>query len=479
MTVKKLLALCLSTLLLCTVAGAEESSRVVLTLDQAIEIALDENPTIRIAELEVERQDYVRKETRGNLLPTVSATGTYTRAIIKSEMGKGMSFEPDNQFSAGASLTLPLFAPSVYKTLRMNEQQLRAAVEDARASKIILVNEVKKAFYNILLAKRSLEVLEVSENNLSKTVEEIENKFENEIASEYDLITARVQLSNLQPTILQTQNSIKIAIKLLKMYLSLPEELEVDIAGDLDYFTEGRAMGEIGETNLSDNIDIRALEIQISLLEQQLKVQKSVRLPTLAAFADFQVSGRDPLDMSSLMGDGAMDEPFAGEMQWKGADGKTGSWSGSGLWKSTMAIPKGSSSFMWTNPFHVGVTLSIPIFSGLSNTNRERQIKNSISQLHLQRDYLEENINVELHNAINNILTAAAMVNANALTIDQAQKGYDISKTRYDAGMGTMLEMNSAELQLTQAKLNHTQAVYDYLSAQADYERILGKEYRK
>ena len=65
---------------------------------------------------------------------------------------------------------------------------------------------------------------------------------------------------------------------------------------------------------------------------------------------------------------------------------------------------------------------------------------------------------------------------ANKATIEQAQKGYDISRTRYDAGMGTMLEVNNAELQLTQAKLNYTQAIYDYLSAQADYDKLLGKE---
>lgn len=476
MDIRRLLILSLFAALSCVVGRAEEPIKAELTLEKAIEIALSDNPTIKIANLEVDRQEYVRKETRGHLLPTVSATGTYTRTIVKSEMGKGMSFDPDNMVSAGATLTLPLFAPSVYKTLRMNEQQMRAAVEEARASRVILVNEVKKAFYNILLAKRSLEVLGVSENNLQQTVDEIEHKFKNEIASEYDLITAQVQLSNLQPTILQTKNSIEVAYKLLKMYLSLPSDLPLEVVGNLDDFADEAKSAQLGERSLSYNTELKAMEIQIGLLEQQLKVQKTVRMPTLAAFAEFQVSGRDPLDMSSLMGGGDYAEPFMGEMKWKGSDGTTGSWTGSGSWRSTMVIPKGSSSFMWTNPFHVGVTISIPIFSGLTNTYKERQIKNSLSQLRMQRDYIEENIGVELENAINDILTSAAMVNANALTIEQAEKGYQISKTRYDAGMGTMLEMNSAELQLTQAKLNHTQAIYDFLSAQADYERILGRE---
>lgn len=62
------------------VLGAQEPTQpqtITLTLDQAIEIALNENPTIRIADMEIERQDYVRKETVGNLLPSLSGSGQY------------------------------------------------------------------------------------------------------------------------------------------------------------------------------------------------------------------------------------------------------------------------------------------------------------------------------------------------------------------------------------------------------------------
>ncbi|MCD7970160.1 MAG: TolC family protein [Alistipes sp.] len=416
-----------------------------LTLDQAIEIALDENPTIQIAELEIEKQTYVRKETIGNHLPQLSVAGQYSRAIKKSDMGGGVSFDPDNTVTVVTSLNVPLFAPTIYKTLKLNEEQMRAAVEDARGSRITLANAVKKAYYNILLAQESLDVLRVSEANLQSTVDETKLKFDNGLASEYDYITADVQLSNLKPSIIQTETSIEIAKKLLKMYMGIPLDFEIVVVGDLNTLSEEdhtMAYNYYGE-NISENSELRSMDIQVEVLKRQLEVSKMSRMPSLAAFGTYNLTGRDPVSLGSLTG----------------------------------GTSSGSDNFFWNHPVSVGLTLSIPIFSGLTNKNREKQIKYSISQTRLQRDYLEETTKVEVSTALNEIITAEATMIANKATIQQAQKGYDISRTRYDNGVGTMLEVNSAEVALTQARLNYNQAVYDYLSAQADYERIIGIDY--
>ena len=125
------------------VAGASAQMR--LTLPQALDLALSENPTVKVAEMEVQRYDYVKRQTWGNLLPQISASGSYTRSIVKSEMRGGISFGADNTFAVQGDLSLPLFAPSVYRTLKMNDAQMATAVEAARASRIDLTAEVKKA----------------------------------------------------------------------------------------------------------------------------------------------------------------------------------------------------------------------------------------------------------------------------------------------------------------------------------------------
>lgn len=418
-----------------------------LDLNKALEIALSENPTIKIADKEIELQEYVRKETVGNLLPNVSASGAYNRSLIKSEIdlgnGQKFSFEPTNTFTGTASLSVPLFAPSVYSMLKMNEQQMRAAVESARGSKITLASEVKKAFYNILLAQQSLQVLKASEANVQQTVDQTNTLFSQGLASEYDLLTAQVQLSNLKPTIIQTENSIKIARQLLRMYLNLPSSLEVTAEGSLDDFKNDILMSNgMYSADISNNSDLAQLDIQKDILYSQFRLSRTSRMPTLAAFGTYQWMKRNKISLGATEGEeGVIRE----------------------LWEMQ-------------TPAAIGLQLNVPIFAGLTKVNKERQIKKTIEQIGLQRDYMEQSVRLQANTAINNLVTAQAQMAAHEQTMTKAQKGYDISKTRYLAGMGTILELNSAELSLTQAKLNYSQAIYDYLSAEAEYKKILGTE---
>ena len=428
---------CLTAGLLC---ATDLSAQLRLTLPEALEIALSENPTVRIAEMEVERYDYVKRQTWGSLLPQVSASGSYTRSIVKSEMRGGLSFGADNTFAVQGDLSLPLFAPAVYRTLKMNDTQMAAAVEAARASRITLVAEVKKAFYNILLAEQSLAVLRESEATVQRTVDDTEVQYRNGLASEYDLLTAQVQLSNLKPTILQTENSIKLAKLQLKMYLSVPEEVEIEVVGALDAMRDEVLAGTDGLTvDVTENSDLRSLELQEELLHRSLRAANAGRLPTLAAFGTASYTGND---MEPFMGMGAGDD----------------------------------ARYFWTHPISVGLQLSVPIFSGLTKMNKSRELKNQIAQIALQRDYARQQVDVQVRAALNDLLTARETMFAQEKTVEQARKAYRISDARYRAGAGTILELNSAQLSQTQAQLNFSQAIYDYLSAKAEYDRIAGRE---
>lgn len=444
--------------LVLAVAGASGQT-FELTLEKALEIALSDNPTIKVADMEIERQDWVRKQSVGNLLPSLSVSGQYSYSIVKQEMAKGLSFGADNSISSSASLTLPLFAPAVYETLKMNQTQMEQAVESARSSKITLANEVKKGYYNILLAEQSLAVLKESEASIAETVQNTENMYKQGLASEYDLLSAQVQLSNLRPNIVQTENSIKAAKLLFRMYLGLPASADFTLSGTLDDFAEEVAMATVptNEVDLSANADLRALDLQRQLLNHQLQLVNASRMPTVAAFTNFIFSGNDnTMDFGSMMG----------------GMGSAGGGTEGGSTGSTTATKK---EWWWQNPLSAGITISIPLFSGGKNINKAHEIRNSISQLSLQRDYLEQSIGVQVESSFNNIVAAREKMTANEITVRQAQKAYQIAEVRYNAGTGTILELNSSELSLTQAKLNYSQAIYDYLAARADYEKIIGQ----
>ena len=445
--------LCVVVGIVCSLISAGAQT-LTLSLDKALEIALSDNPTIVVSGLEIERQDWVRKQTIGSLLPNVSVQSQYSYSIVKQEMAKGLSFGADNTINNTASLSLPLYAPTVYETLKMNRTQMEQAVESARSSKINLTNEVKKGYYNILLAEQSLSVLKESEKSIAETVANTEAMYNQGLASEDDLLSAQVQLSNLRPNIVQTENSIKAAKLLFKMYLGLPAESDFVLEGSLDDFADEVALAIIptDSVDLSNNTDLRSLEFQRKLLEHQLRMTNASRLPTVAAFSTFMYSGNDnSMNFGEIIG---------------------GSMGGMGGGSSTPTTKK---EWWWQKPLSAGISISIPLFSGGRNLNKAHEIRNTLHQLSLQRDYLAQSVNVQVESAFNNILTAKEKMTSNEITVRQASKAYEIAQVRYNAGTGTILELNSSELSLTQAKLNYSQAIYDFLAARADYEKIIGK----
>jgi outer membrane protein TolC len=325
---------------------------------------------------------------------------------------------------------------------------MEMAVESARANRIDMIAAVRAAYYNILLAEQSLSVLEEAALTTDRVVKNTEDLYKNGLAAEYDYITARVQRSNLDPQILQVKNGVEIAKLQLKMYLSIPEDVEVEVVGSLDGFKDVALLGADYEMDIENNTTIKNLDLQLELLDHQEKLIQTTRMPTVAAFAQVSYIGQERSDLGGILG--AM---------------------GGG---ATTAVKQ--SKFWWQVPISLGAQINIPIFAGFKKTNQLREVRNQREQLRLQRDYAEEGIRLQVQQSVNTLLTARSMMLANGETVLQAEKAYQISLTRYEAGAGTILELNSAQLALTQAQLSYSQSIFDYLTAYAEYEKVLGKD---
>jgi outer membrane protein TolC len=431
------------------IATAQQTGEVLtLSINEAIELALSDNPTVKVANLEIERYDYVRKQTISSLYPSVDVSGQYSLAIRRQEMAQGFSFGGKNTFNVGGSVALPLFVPAIYEQLKMTRTQMESAVESARATRIDMVASVRSAYYNVLLAEQSLSVLKEAIATTEKVVTNTKSLYENGLASEYDYLTAEVQLSNLKPQVLQTENAIGLTKLQLKMYLSIPEGVDIAVVGTLDDFRDQVLLNEDYSYDIEDNTTVRSLDIQAKMLKHQERLIQSSRMPSIAAFGQISYIGQERVDLSGLMG-GGMPRAAAGEQ----------------------------SKFWWQAPISVGAQISIPIFAGFKKTNQLHEVRNQMAQLNIQREYAEQGIRLQIEQAINTLLTARETMLSNELTVQQAEKAYNISLTRYNAGAGTILELNSSQLSLTQAQLSYSQSIYDYLSAYASYEKALGKEY--
>jgi outer membrane protein TolC len=434
----------LAAVLSCAAKVQAQTQTLTLDLDTALDIALSENPTIKTADMEIERIDYVRREALGNHLPSLSVGGRYNFDIVKTEMMSGMAFGADMSASVAGDLQIPLVVPAVYASLKLTRTQKALAVEQARSSRIEMTNGVKKVFFQTLLLERSLEVLRASEATITATVDNTREMFNAGLASEYDLLTAEVQLSNLQPAIINTTNGIASSRQLLKMYLSIPEDVAIALDGSLDDYRDRFWDTPDPVAALEGNSELRQLEHQQELIRGQIRLANAARLPVLAAYGSLAFSGQDQTQSFGAGPEGMV----------------------------VISSPK----WWWQKPTSAGLQMSVPIFSGFRNVNKVKQLRNQVSQIDLQKDYLREAKALEARTAVNNFVSARETMNANQKTVAQAEKAYSIARTRFDAGAGTMLEVNQAELAVTQSRLNLSQAIYDLLAAKADYDKTVGRE---
>lgn len=452
---KKMIALAvLLALLLFPKAEAQDTLR--LGLHNAVEIALSENPTVKVADKEIQKKKYVRKGSYAALFPQVNFSADYNRTLKKQvmymdgfdmgsaggdqpsagempDLNEGIEVGRDNNWTLGFNASLPLVNASLWKSLSISAIDVELAVEAARSSKIDMTNQVKKAFFAVLLASDSYRVFKETYDNAMNNYLDIEQKYRNGTVAEYDLIRADVTVKNSEPNMLRALNSLALANWQLKALMGMDLDQPIVCEGSLaDFETELFADYLATDTTLVENSDLKTLELQTLQLRKTLTMQKFDYLPTLSLTGMYQWS--------------AMNNDF----RFK--------------------------NYLW-NPYSViGVTLTVPIFSGGSKFYPIKQTRISIDQMALQQENTRRNLQLAVRQALDDMKTSVKQFDAARHSVKQAERGYLISQKRYDTGAGTYLEMNDSQLALTQAQLNFNQAIYNYLVAKADLQKIAGKQ---
>ncbi|GHT54277.1 transporter [Bacteroidia bacterium] len=415
-----------------------------LTLEKAIEIALSENPSVKVADLEIQKVDYAKKSAWYGLIPSLEATGQYSKYLAPSTMSlAGMVVKLPTDFNATASLqlSLPLFVPALWKSIQMTVLDMQLAVEKAHASRITLRNDVTKAYFSVLLAQDSYQALQDGYSLAEEVYSQAKKRFELGLSAEYDAISAEVQMKNLQPNLLEVENGIEQAKLYLKVLMGIDASVPLTILGNLSSYEK-----DIVQTNTSDkvstgeNTDLKQLDIQKQQLRKALELQQTQRMPTLAAFGQYSYAGT---------GNKAAMSFFTGQME-----PASKSWFSQGLL--------------------AGLQLNIPLTGIFTNKAKEKQTAIQIYQLDIQRDYLRKSIDLQITVAIDNMNKAAKQVEAARDNEQLAQKGYEISSKRYENGAGTVLELQNASLAVTQSQLAYNQAIQSYLASKADLDKILG-----
>ena len=410
-----------------------------LNLEKAIEIALAENPTIKVADKDIELKKVADKEAWQALLPEVNVTGNLQHTILATEMKLGgekfkMGKDNANTVAAVATLSIPLFAPTIYQNMKLTKTDIKLAQEKARSSRLDLINQVSKAYYQALLAKDSYEVMQKSFKTSKQNYEVVEKKFNVGRVSEYDKISAEVQMRSMESALTSAQTGMTLAMLQLKVLMGVTENVNLKINDQLKNYESQLVLPETYSFSqeLQNNSALRQFELNKNLLERSLKIQRTNFMPTLA----FQLTGQ----YQSLYND-----------DWA-------------LWNYEYAP---SASFT--------LVLSIPIYKA-KNWTGLKKIKIQMAQLEDNRINTERQLNMAAQSYSKNMASSIAQIGSNKTAVQQADKAVMISEKRYEVGRGTILELNQSEVALTQAELTYNQSIYDYLNNRADLDYTLGRE---
>lgn len=405
-----------------------------ITLEEAVRIALSDNPTIKVAGQEIQLKKEARREAYSGLFPEASLVGSYSRAIKKQSFamrGEVMEVGTDNTYSGGLSISLPVFAPALYKSINLTTTDVKLAVEKARSSRLDMINQVTKAFYQLLLAQDSYNVLLKSYKQSEDNYQVVKAKYDQGAVSEYDKISAEVQMRSLKPTVVSARNGVNLANLQLKVLMGMESDANVAIEGNLkDYeismFTR-QAMPR--PNNLVNNSTLKQLELNALQLKQTLKLQYTNFMPTLSTTFQYMYT--------------SMNDNFKfREYDWR--------------------------------PYStIGLSLSIPLFKG-SNFTQLKQTRIQMKQLAENRINTERQLTMQATSYLDNMAASTEQVVSNKEAVHQAEKGRLIAEKRYEVGKGTILELNSSEVALTETQLTYNQSIYDYLVSKADLDLVLG-----
>ena len=437
---KTILLLCAAAVAALTASAQEQqSAALTLTLEQALEIALSESPTIKVADQEIEIKRYAKQGTYASLYPQIDASASYQRVIEKQTMsmdfgGQTQSIKvgSDNSFSGGLTAAMPVVNAQLWTSLKISALDVELAVEKARSSRIDMIEQVTTAYYTVLLAKESLSVFRRVYDNAVENNKNIRKRYEVGSVSEYDLIRSNVSVQNAEPNVFDAENSVTLTLWQLKALLGIDLNRNIDVTGSLaDYESALDFAYNVSELNLDDNSTLKQLDLQEQQLEKALKLTKMANVPTLAVNAAY---------MYTALGN---DGKFFVKSAW--------------------------------NPYsYAGVALNIPIFAGNYRRASTRQAQLNLANLQLQRENAERQLRVAMVQYLNNMQTSVKQFHSSNATVDQAQRGYDISVKRYEVGSGTLVDIDNSQLALTQAELSRNQSVYNFLTSKVSLDKLVG-----
>jgi outer membrane protein len=446
-------------------AMAQKANRYEFNIEQAVAYAKKNNVQVKNALLAIQAQMQTNKEITASALPTIAGSigtqhlpnvavqtlpnfispATYQVLIeqgVKDGNGNSIKMPGDFGFiaaqfgtkwnaSAGISLQQLLFDGQVFIGLQARKASIDFQEAAARVTEENIKTNLYKVYYQLVVSKTQIELLDANIKRLEKLDYDVKALYKNGFAERIDIDKIAVQMNNLNTEKIKALNSIAIGYVGLKTLMGMPVADTLVLSDTLDY-TQIKEDITKEEYNYQDRRDFQYLSSAKQLNEFNVKRYELSKLPTVALGANYsKLAQRNEFNFFS----------------------------------------KGD----WFTSSSIGVNVAVPIFSGFAKDARIKKAKIELEQTNNQLENLKLNIDQSVEQARLKYKSAIATLDFQKNNMALAEKVYQQTKKKYEAGTGSNTEINASDVDLKAAQTNYIGALYDAIIARVDYLTAIGK----
>ncbi|MGB2578498.1 outer membrane protein TolC [Elusimicrobium simillimum] len=408
-----------------------------ITIEEAVQIALDNNTTIKDA---VKNRDIYRaqvKEFRSYMFPTLSVSGTYTYNNERQAAffnGAKMEMGSDNSLAVGADANWVLWSGgkirSGYTIAKKTEASAEFSLQSVRDQ---IEKEVTSMCYAIILSNAVARVQQGHLDIANQTLKEMKLKYDQGLSSNLDLLSQEVTVANIEPLVIQAHNTFEVGNLQLKKLLNKDPEDEVYLAWDVAMdVPEVKDLAQLYDLAAESRPDLRAAALRVEITKKDITLARSEHFPQLIAFANKYYNGQSD-----------------------------------GVW------PDNTENY-WSSAF--GLKMNFPLFEGFRVNSVVQQKKLAYEQAQQDYDYMKREVRISIKSAWLNFGEAKKRMASGDTVIKQSKQNLDSMTKRYRAGLASRLELDDAVVALTNAQLQYVQAVHDAFNALADLRFSVGYE---
>jgi outer membrane protein len=465
------LVLMLLTLLPAVVHGAESQSPTgqpatqlaiakdsnVLTLDEALLLALENHPSLSAARERVAAQRAVLGQQTAAYYPTVGMTNQYrtgTESGTSATLPNGFDF-----FNSQLSFNMILYnfgkregaVQAARETLSATDYNYKTAVD-------AVVLGVKQAYYAYLQAKAIVNVREDTVKNRDLFVKQTQGFFNVGTRARIDVVRAEANLYTAQADLIAAQNAVQVAWVTLKNAIGLRNLPERPLVEDTTMTTIPYTLDEAREIAYSTRPELKSFEAQRRAQDQNIATARRGHLPDLIFDANWRRSN---------VSNGATAESICTETLH--------SQEGTAFCAQRETITHSVNTFPLKPAWQVQLSLNIPIFDGFRTTNRVEEALHTYYVIKAQEEQQRQQVALDVEQAYLTLVQLQQRIKANEAAAAAAKENLDLANGRYQVGVGSIIEVTDAQQLYTDAQTTYVRSLYDYKIADAQLTRAIGK----